>query len=197
LPKSVENLFNILAERQLDYLLVGGIALLSYMEGRNTQNIDFILARDDLESIPEISIMEEKRDFVRCTFDNALQVNFRLTNNALFKLVRDRYATERQFGDRIIRCATVEGLILLKFFALPSLYRQRQFNKVTIYETDITQLLLNYTIELPEILKILSNYVISTDLEELQATANDIQSRIQRLYSQGNRFAANEETSAE
>jgi hypothetical protein len=197
LPTSVENLFNILAEQQLDYLLVGGIALLSYMEGRNTQDIDFILARDDLESIPEISITEENRDFARCTFDKALQLDFRLTNNALFKLVRDRYATERTFGSRVIRCATVEGLLLLKFFALPSLYRQGQFNKVTIYENDITQLLLNYTIELPEIFKILSNYVISTDLEELQATANDIQSRIQHLYSQGNRFAANEETSAE
>jgi hypothetical protein len=197
LPTSVENLFNILTERQIDYLLVGGIALLSYMEGRNTQDIDFILARDDLESIPEISIMEENRDFARCTFDKALQVDLLLTNNALFKLVRDRYATKRQFGDRTVRCASVEGLVLLKFFALPSLYRQGQFNKVTIYENDITQLLLNYTIELPEILKILSNYVIPTDLEELQTTANDIQSRIQRLYSQGNRFAANEETSAE
>jgi hypothetical protein len=111
LSTSVENLFNILAERQLDYLLVGGIALLSYMEGRNTQDIDFILARDDLELIPEISIIEEKQDFARGIFDAALQIDLRLMNNSLFKLVRDRYATERQFGDRIIRCATVEAQI--------------------------------------------------------------------------------------
>jgi hypothetical protein len=197
LPTSVENLFNILADRQIDYLLVGGIALLSYMEGRNTQDIDFILAREDLASIPEISIMEENRDFARCTFDSALQVDLRLTNNSLFKLVHDCYVAERQFGDRIIRCASVEGLLLLKFFALPSLYRQGQFNKVTIYENDITQLLLNYTVDLSEVLRILTNHVIPTDLQELQTTANDIQSRIQRLYAQRNRFAENEETSAE
>jgi hypothetical protein len=197
LPTAVENLFNILAERQMDYLLVGGIALLSYIEGRNTQDIDFILSRSDLESIPEISVIEENRDFIRGTFDATLQVDLLLTNNLLFKLVCDRYATERQFGDRIIRCATVEGLLLLKFFALPSLYRQGQFNKVTIYENDITQLLLNYTVELSEILKILANYVISTHLEELQTTANDIQARIQRLYAQRNRFEANEGTSNE
>jgi hypothetical protein len=197
LPASLENLFDILNQRQIDYLLVGGIALLSYMEGRNTQDIDFILAKDDLDSIPEISIIEENRDFARGTFDSILQVDVLLTNNSLFKLISDRYVTERQFGDRIIRCASVEGLLLLKFFALPSLYRQGQFNKVTIYENDITQLLLNYSVNLSEILKILSNHVISTDLQELQTTANDIQHRIQRLYAQRNRFAENEEKSAE
>lgn len=197
LPAAVENLFNILAARQVNYLLVGGIALLSYIEGRNTQDIDFILARSDLESIPEISITEENRDFARGMFDAALQVDLLLTNNALFKLVCDRYATERQFGDRAIRCVTVEGLLILKFFALPSLYRQGQFNKVTIYENDITQLLLNYTVNLSEILKILANHVIPTDLQELEATAANVQSRIQRLYAQRNRFEANEGASDE
>lgn len=196
LPEAVEQLFNILAERQIDYLLVGGIALLSYIEGRNTQDIDFILARSDLDTLPELSILEENRDFARSTFDT-LQVNLLLTSNKLFKLVRDRYATERQFGNRTIRCATVEGLVLLKFFALPSLYRQGQFNKVTIYENDITQLLLNYSINLSELFKILAGYIIPTDLEELQSTANDIQARIQRLYEQRNRFGVDEEPSHE
>lgn len=194
LPEAVEQLFNILAERQIGYVLVGGIALLSYIEGRNTQDIDFILARSDLEAIPELSILEENRDFVRSTFD-ALQVDLLLTNNKLFELVRDRYATERQFGNRTIRCGTVEGLLLLKFFALPSLYRQGQFNKVTIYENDITQLLLNYNVDLAEILKILANYVIPSDIEELRNTATDIQTRIQRLYEQRNRFGTNQESS--
>lgn len=195
LPTSVEDLFNILTERKLDYLLVGGIALLSYVEGRNTQDIDFILAKDDLKLIPEISIIEENQDFARGTFDSALQVDLRFTNNSLFKLVRDRYATERTFGSRIIRCAAVEGLLLLKFFALPSLYRQGQFNKVTIYENDITQLLLNHTVDLPGILKTLSSYVISTDLQELQTTTNGIQARIQRLYAQRSRFEASDKKS--
>jgi hypothetical protein len=193
LPEAVERLFNILAERQIDYLLVGGIALLSYIEGRNTQDIDFIMARSDLDTIPELSILEENKDFARSTFD-ALQVDLLLTNNKLFKLVSDRYATDRHFGNRTIRCATVEGLILLKFFALPSLYRQGQFNKVTTYENDITQLLLNYSVDLSELFKILAKHIIPTDLEELQNTATDIQARIQRLYEQRNKFTDSDDS---
>jgi hypothetical protein len=58
LPQIVDRLFTTLAERNIDYLLVGGLALLSYIEGRNTQDIDFILAREDLEELPEISITD-------------------------------------------------------------------------------------------------------------------------------------------
>lgn len=195
LPEAVEQLFNILTEHQIDYLLVGGIALLSYIEGRNTQDIDFILDRNDISAISQLSILEENRDFVRGTFDT-LQVDLLLTNNPLFKLVRDRYATERQFGDRTVRCTTVEGLILLKLFALPSLYRQGQFNKVTIYENDITQLLLNYSVDLSEILKTLSKYLLASDLQELQITITDIQNRIQRFYSQRDKLEHSQEPEA-
>lgn len=187
LPESIERLFTILDERQIDYVLVGGIALLSYIEGRNTQDIDFILSKRQLEALPEIIIAEQNKDFARGTFES-LQVDILLTQNKLFELVRDRYVTERQFGNRVIRCATVEGLLLLKFFALPSLYRQGQFSKVSIYENDITQLLLNYRVDLSEILKILSKYLLTSDLEELQVTAIDIQNRIQRFHSQHNRL---------
>ena len=41
---SVESLFKLLDERQIDYLLVGGVALLSYVDGRNTQDINLILS---------------------------------------------------------------------------------------------------------------------------------------------------------
>jgi len=116
-------------------------------------------------------------------FDN-LQIELLLTNNRLFKLVRDRYGTERQFGNRNIRCATVEGLLLRIFFALPSLYQQGQFDKVSIYENDITQLLLNYSVELPKLFKILSRHLLHSDIEALQVTALDIQTRIQRFYAQ-------------
>jgi hypothetical protein len=187
LPEAIERLFTILDQRQIDYVLVGGIALLSYIEGRNTQDIDFILSKRQLEALPEIIIAEQNKDFARGTFES-LQVDILLTQNKLFELVRDRHVTERQFGNRVIRCATVEGLLLLKFFALPSFYHQGQFSKVSIYEDDITQLLLNYRIDLSEILKILSKYLLASDLEELQVTVTDIQNRIQRFYSQHNKL---------
>ncbi len=40
----VNRLFTLLDERGIDYVLVGGVALLNYVEGRNTQDIDLIMA---------------------------------------------------------------------------------------------------------------------------------------------------------
>jgi hypothetical protein len=196
LPDAVDRLLTILSERSIDYILVGGVAMLSYIEGRNTQDINFILAKSDLDILPEITITHDNRDFLRGDFDG-LQIDVLLTNNKLFKLVRDRYATERQFGDRNIRCATVEGLLLLKFFALPSLYRQGQFDKVSIYENDITQLLLNYSVELPKLLKILTKHLLPSDIEAFQVTASDIETRIQRFYAQRQNLTGSDENNNE
>jgi hypothetical protein len=85
LPEAIDQLFDLLAQRKIGYLLVGGIALLSYVEGRNTQDIDFILAKADLESIPEITIAEVNKNFARGLFGN-LQIDCLLTENALFQL---------------------------------------------------------------------------------------------------------------
>jgi methyl-accepting chemotaxis protein len=186
----IERLFSILAERKIDYILVGGIALLSYIEGRNTQDIDFILAKSDLNMLPEIIVTDENSDIIRGKYE-ALQIDILLTDNKLFKLIRDKYAAERNFGNRIIRCATVEGLLLLKFFALPSLYRQGDFNRISIYEGDITQLLLNYDVDLAKILKILSKYLLASDIKELEDTALDIQRRIKRFYRQNQQINNN------
>ena len=60
----IDNLFNTLSERNINYLLVGGVALLSYVEGRNTQDIDLILSRSELEALPEVAIAEENKDFI-------------------------------------------------------------------------------------------------------------------------------------
>ena len=63
--QTVERLFDALAEREIRYVLVGGVALLSYVEGRNTQYIDLILARADLDTLPEIGIQSEDKNFLR------------------------------------------------------------------------------------------------------------------------------------
>ena len=52
----VEQLFNLLASRKIAYVLVGGIALLTYVEGRNTQDIDLIMTLPSLTKLPEIKI---------------------------------------------------------------------------------------------------------------------------------------------
>jgi hypothetical protein len=183
----VEQLFTALTEREIDYLLVGGVALLSYIEGRNTQDIDLILAKSDLARLPEISLTDENQDFARGMFQE-LQIDLLLTQNSLFNQVKQNYSTERQFGDRTVSCATVEGLLLLKFYALPSLYRQGDFNRVSIYENDILQLLLIHQAQIPPLLKVLERYLSATDLQELQSIAADIQGRITRFRASKQRL---------
>jgi hypothetical protein len=39
LLKTVENLFTLLEQRSMKYVLVGGIALLQYVQGRNAEDI--------------------------------------------------------------------------------------------------------------------------------------------------------------
>lgn len=181
--QTVELLFNTLADRNINYLLVGGVALLSYVEGRNTQDIDLILARSDLDVLPEVVINDEDKDLIRGLFDS-LQIDIFLTQNKLFKEVLEQFSIDRQFGSRIIRCATVEGLVLLKCYALPSLYRQGQFSRASIYENDILLLLLNYSVDLENLLKILSAHLLPSDLTEVDRIIEEIQSRIRRFSSQ-------------
>jgi len=176
----VERLFLTLEQRQVNYLLVGGIALLSYVEGRNTQDIDFILSRNVLETLPEIIIKEENKDFIRGSFEE-LQINILLTQNQLFDLVLKDFATWREFREKTVRCVTVEGLILLKLYALPSLYRQGNFTRASIYENDILLLLLSYPMKLDQLFNILQQHLASTDLESLREIIQEIESKISRF----------------
>lgn len=180
LPQIVDRLFDLLEQRQISYLLVGGVALLSYVDGRNTQDVDFILARQSLRDLPELIVAEEDKNFARAAFEQ-LQIDLLLTQNPLFKLVLENYSTERQFGDRTIHCVTVEGLALLKLYALPSLYRQGQFDKVSIYESDITLLMLRYPIDIKALGSILKRYILATDVAELEQIIDDIQTRMARF----------------
>src|SRR3954465_5076764 len=93
---SVARLFALLEERQIDYVLVGGIALLQYVEGRNTEDIDLIMALSSLDSLPEIQIADQNVDFMRGKFDE-LQIDILLTRNPLFDKIRQQYTTIQPF----------------------------------------------------------------------------------------------------
>jgi len=92
----IDYLFNILVQRNIDYLLVGGVALLSYIEGRNTQDIDLILSSSALENLSEITILERNNNFDRGNF-SGLQVDILLTQNNLFDLILQQFASVQQF----------------------------------------------------------------------------------------------------
>lgn len=176
----IEQLFDLLDSRKVDYVLVGGIALLTYVEGRNTQDIDLIMALPSLSKFPEIKIDNQDMYFARGKFGE-LQIDILLTKNPLFAIVEKSYTTTKQFLDRTIRCATVEGLILLKLFALPSLYRQGSFERVGIYENDIATLIHAFSPSIEPLFTELSNYLNETDMAEARKIMLDIESRIQRF----------------
>jgi hypothetical protein len=176
----VEQLFNLFDSRKVDYVLVGGIALLTYVEGRNTQDIDLIMALPSLTKLPEIKIESQDLFFARGKFGE-LQIDILLTKNPLFATVDKKYTTTKQFMDRIIRCATVEGLILLKLFALPSLYRQGSFERVGIYENDIATLMNAFNPKMEPLFSELKKHLDKTDMDETHRIISDIEIRIQRF----------------
>lgn len=183
LLESVEQLFALLEDRKIEYVLVGGIALLHYVEGRNTEDIDLIMALSSLEKLPEIKVVNRDKYFVQGEYGQ-LQIDILLTKNPLFKKVQRKHITTQHFLEQDIPFATVKGLLLLKLYALPSLYRQGNFVRVGIYENDIATLIHYYKPDIPSLLEELSSYVNESDLVEIQQIISDIQRRIER-FSKG------------
>lgn len=177
---SVEQLFTLLEARKIEYVLVGGIALLHYVEGRNTEDLDLIMALSSLEKLPEITISSQDMYFVRGEYGE-LQIDILLTKNPLYKKVQSKFALTHHFLDRDIPLATVEGLLLLKLYALPSLYRQGNFARVGIYENDIATLMHEYKPDITLLTKELSSYVSDNDLAEIENIISEIQHRIERF----------------
>lgn len=186
LIQTVDELFKLLDERRIDYLLVGGIAVLQYTEGRNTQDIDLIMAVSSLAKIPEIEVVERNPDFIRGRF-KSLQIDLLLTTNPLFDRVMTDYATKQNFIESSIRCATVDGLLLLKLYALPSLYRQGSFARVGIYENDVATLMQLYRPDIVPLLGELKKYLDDTDFEAVNEIADEIQQRITRFQQRSDR----------
>src|SRR6266496_2029943 len=181
--QSVQDFFTILEQRKIDYVLVGGVAILHYIEGRNTQDLDVLMAVSFLEKLPELKVSSQDMYFVRASY-NELQIDILLTQNPLFQKVHSQYSKVEKFLDRNIPLATVEGLLLLKLYALPSLYRQGNFARVGIYENDIATLFHYYQPDASTLLIELAKYVNESDLAEVKGVVSDIQKRIQRFKNE-------------
>src|SRR5258705_10980584 len=180
LIETVARFFALLRERQIEYVLVGGIALLQYVEGRNTEDIDLIMAVSALERLPELHVETRDADFARGRFGD-LKVDVLLTTNLLFDEVRKHYTAMQRFVEQEIPCATVEGLILLKLYALPSLYRQGNFTRVGLYENDVATLLHAHHPPIDPLLDELSLYLNDSDMKQVKQIASEIQQRISRF----------------
>lgn len=186
LIESVQRFFDLLEQRRIKYVLAGGIALLYYVEGRNTQDLDLLMAAPSLEKLPELNIQNRDIYFVRARFGE-LPIDILLTRNLLFKQVYNKYSQLVKLLERKVSIVTVEGLLLLKLYALPSLYRQGNFARIGIYENDIATLIYYYKPDTKTLLDELANYVNKTDWLELQKIVREIQERT-------NRFVRKDET---
>jgi predicted nucleotidyltransferase len=180
LIQTVARFFALLRERQIEYVLVGGIALLQYVEGRNTEDIDLIMSLASLEQLPELRMETRDKDFARGKFGD-LKVDVLLTSNVVFDEVRKRYTTKQQFVEQEIPCATVEGLVMLKLYALPSLYRQGNFSRVGLYENDVATLLQAHNPVVESLLDELSHFLNESDFVQVKQITSEIQERISRF----------------
>jgi hypothetical protein len=180
----VNHLFDLLAQRQIPYLLVGGVAMLCYVEGRNTQDIDLLIDPIALAQLPELVIHSQDKNFARASF-NLIQVDLLLTSNPLFKRVLSEYSSIWEMPDRPIQCSTPAGLVLLKLYALPSLYRQGEFQRANLYESDITALLIQFPAlgeQVNDLLILLRSHLLASDLASLAEIVTDIRRRVQRFH---------------
>src|SRR6185436_17934302 len=101
--------------------------------------------------------------------------------NPLFSLVVDRFATVERFGELSVSCATPEGLILLKLYALPSLYRQGNIQRANLYESDVAALIFAANPNMDALLAELSPHVSNSDLNELRKIINEVHLRARRF----------------
>ena len=111
-PQDALDLFRLLTDRRAEYLLVGGLAMLTYVNGRNTKDVDLLMSVTTLRQIPELVIEEESEYFARAKF-RSVQVDLLLTKNPLFKQVAKKFATHHRFAELSVPAVTVEGLIVL------------------------------------------------------------------------------------
>lgn len=178
--KTVADLFMLLDQRKLKYTLVGGIAMLQYIQGRNTEDIDFIINTTALKKLPELTITNQDAFIARGRY-HELQIDFLLTKNPLFAHVQKEYTTQQPFFERMITSATVAGLILLKLYALPSLYRQGDFTRVGLYENDVATLMFYHRPTITDLVAELRAYMSGQDILAIQAIVADIEQRIERF----------------
>ena len=178
---SADSLFSMLHEEQIPHVLVGGLALLFHTEARNTEDVDLIVALPDVACLPGLNIQEPNKSPAKASYDS-LRVGLLFTQNPLFAHVAAQHAAPRTFRSHTVQVATAEGLLLLKLFALPSLYRQGQAARAALYESDIAQLLVAAPIADSALLDALRPHLMESDITALTDVLKDIRKQLARKF---------------
>jgi hypothetical protein len=184
LSRDLLDLFTSLRACGAEFLLVGGVALLKYVDGRNTDDVDLIVAAGIENRISELVIEARTPDTPRGRF-RSLRIDLHWLAHPVFRLVRDQHATVHAFAEIPVPCATVAGLVLLKLYALPALYEQGALQRAALYEGDITMLCERHRPELEPILQALKPHLASGQLDELRRITDEIIERLSRMRRSG------------
>ena len=179
-PKLIDDFFEILREREIPFVVVGGIALLHHVPGRNTDDIDLIICSPDIARLPELEIGERNEMFAFGRYGD-LRVDILFAEHPLFSLVAAEFSEPVRYEIGDLPTATVDGLLLLKLFALPSLYRQFALDRVAIYEADILQLLSRSDQGDDFYLEILAGHVPESDSTEVARILGEARAKVRRI----------------
>ena len=176
LLETTRRFIQTLESARIPHVLVGGLAVLQYVDGRNTRDIDLIIAVEDLARLPDF-LLEEQNDWFATGTSGPLRVDLLIHRQSA--VCRGEGSPQR--GADVyarLRCATPQGIILLKLFALPSLYRQGNIDRAALYETDILQLLHHHPADREQLLDTLTPHMIPSDIRSLRDVLKDIASRL-------------------
>jgi len=179
--RATDEFLRLLRDQGIPHVLVGGLAMRVYVSARNTEVIDLIFAASDLSRLPGVDLVEQTDWFVAARY-GPLKVDFLLTRNDLFDEVRQGHSEEHHFQGNSLQCATPLGLIALKLYALPSLYRQGQIDRADLCETDITMLLRAYPHDDATIMKILSPHLADHDIYAIGQVLAEIRRRLKPRF---------------
>lgn len=179
-PALVTAFLSLLHERDIPFVVVGGIALLQHVSGRNTDDIDLIISAPRLSHIPELFVRDRNEMFAYGHFSD-LRVGVLFAEHALFGKIAQDFTIPMNYGIGVLPTATVDGLLLLKLFALPSLYRQFDFDRIAIYEADIMQLLRHSTNPNSFFIDVLAHHISDSDCKELEITLGETRARLARV----------------
>lgn len=176
LMAAMRRLTEALEQDGIPHVLVGGLAVLQFIEGRNTRDIDIIIAASDIPRLPDFRL-EERNEWFATGLCGPLRVDLLFTANPLFLEVLERRSEPRDFNGARLNCATPAGILLLKLFALPSLYRQGNIERAALYETDILQLLHRHPQPPEELLAALAPHLPASDINALRQVLAEILAR--------------------
>ena len=145
ISSQAEELFDLLDGRGIPYLLVGDLAMLTHVRGRNTDDVDLIIAVFDQRRLePEVVLVdppEQGNPFALGRYKQ-LRVNYLDASAPIFRCVLQYHGERRGFlfgsgKGRELPVATAAGLMLLKLHALPNVTRQMDWERVNANENDV------------------------------------------------------------